>query len=124
VVAVGAEDFLAERVVAAVIADARKADPGVERRDVDLASETALGTLVEACSPNLFGDAAVVVARNAESADEHMVAALLDAVVHAMGLRRHEHGKHVVFYRLNRDGIRIVRVLHQQMVPATIHFEQ
>jgi plasmid stabilization system protein ParE len=29
-----------------------------------------------------------------------------------------------VFYRLNRDGIRIVRVLHQQMVPATIHFEQ
>ena len=40
------------------------------------------------------------------------------------GLRRHEHGKHVVFYRLNRDGIRIVRVLRQQMVPAKIHFEQ
>jgi len=30
----GAEDFLAERVVAAVIAAARKEDPTVERRDV------------------------------------------------------------------------------------------
>ena len=79
VLALGAEDFLAERVVGAVIADARKADPTVERRDVDLASETALGALVEACSPNLFGDAAVVVARNAESADESCVAALVDA---------------------------------------------
>jgi DNA polymerase III subunit delta len=79
VLALGAEDFLAERVVSAVVAHARAADPSVERRDVDLASETALGTLVEAGSPNLFGSAAVVVARNAELADERMVAALLDA---------------------------------------------
>ena len=40
------------------------------------------------------------------------------------GLRRHEHGKQVVFYRLNPDGIRIVRVLHQQMIPTRIHFKQ
>ena len=40
------------------------------------------------------------------------------------GLRRHEHGKHVLFYRTKPGGIRIVRVLHQQMVPAKIHFEQ
>jgi len=80
VIAVGAEDFLAERVTAAVLADARAADPSVERRDVDLGSETGLGALVEACSPNLFGDAAVVVARNAEQADDAMVAALVDAV--------------------------------------------
>ncbi len=80
VLALGAEDFLAERVVAAVIADARSTDPTVERRDVDLGSETGLGALVEACSPNLFGDAAVVVARNAEQADDQMVAALLDAL--------------------------------------------
>ena len=79
VLALGAEDFLAERVVAAVLADARRVDPTVERRDVDLASDTALGTLVEACSPNLFGDAAVVVARNAESADEASVDALVAA---------------------------------------------
>lgn len=79
VVAVGAEDFLAERVVTAVLAAARADDPTIERRDVDLASESGLGDLVEACSPNLFGDAAVVVARGAESADDRMVAALLEA---------------------------------------------
>jgi toxin ParE1/3/4 len=39
-------------------------------------------------------------------------------------LRRHEHGKHVGFYRLSRDEIRIVRILHQQMIPTKIHFEQ
>jgi toxin ParE1/3/4 len=42
----------------------------------------------------------------------------------SMGLHRHEQGKHVVFYRLKPDGIRIVRVLHQQMVPASFHFER
>jgi DNA polymerase-3 subunit delta len=96
VLALGAEDFLAERVVGAVLAHARSLDPAVERRDVDLGSETALGALVEACSPNLFGDAAVVVAANAESADERAVAALLDAagagevrlvVVHPAGVK-------------------------------------
>jgi plasmid stabilization system protein ParE len=30
----------------------------------------------------------------------------------------------VVFYRLKPEGIRIVRVLHQQMVPANFHFEK
>lgn len=79
VVAVGAEDFLAERVVGAVVAAARAEDPTVERRDVDLAGESGLGDLVEACSPNLFGDAAVVVARGAESADDRMVATLIEA---------------------------------------------
>jgi toxin ParE1/3/4 len=41
-----------------------------------------------------------------------------------LGLRRFEVGKHVVFYRLNPGGIRIVRVLHQQMIPAKLRFEQ
>ena len=40
------------------------------------------------------------------------------------GLRRHEQGKHVVFYRMKPGGIRIVRVLHQQMIPANSHFEK
>jgi len=31
-------------------------------------------------------------------------------------LRRHEHGKHVVFYTIEPDGILIVRILHQQMI--------
>jgi hypothetical protein len=28
------------------------------------------------------------------------------------------------FYRLKSDGIRIVRILHQQMIPVKAHFEQ
>lgn len=33
------------------------------------------------------------------------------------GLRRLEHGKHVVFYRQERGGILVSRILHQRMVP-------
>jgi toxin ParE1/3/4 len=33
------------------------------------------------------------------------------------GLRRLEHGKHVVFYRQERDGILVSRILHQRMLP-------
>ena len=33
------------------------------------------------------------------------------------GLLRHEHGKHVVFYRQEPNGILIVRILHQRMLP-------
>ena len=41
----------------------------------------------------------------------------------SIGLRRFEHGKHVVFYRTVTDGIGIVRVLHQQMIPTKTRFE-
>ena len=34
------------------------------------------------------------------------------------GLRRFEHGKHVVFYRQVRDGIVVSRILHQRMLPG------
>jgi len=44
-----------------------------------------------------------------------------DAV--SAGLHRHEQGKHFIFYRLKQGGIRIVRVLHQQMIQAKQHFE-
>ena len=40
------------------------------------------------------------------------------------GLHRHEQGKHVVFYRLKQGGIRIVRVLHQRMIPVKQQFHQ
>lgn len=33
------------------------------------------------------------------------------------GLRRHEHGKHVLFYRREKGGILISRILHQRMLP-------
>ena len=41
----------------------------------------------------------------------------------SLGLRRLEHGKHVVFYRIVTGGIRIVRVLHQRMLPVKSRFE-
>lgn len=34
------------------------------------------------------------------------------------GLRRFEVGQHVVFYMIQRDGILVVRVLHQNMLPT------
>ncbi len=36
------------------------------------------------------------------------------------GYRRIEHGKHVIFYRIEKAGVVIVRLLHAQMVP-TLH---
>ena len=33
------------------------------------------------------------------------------------GLRRMEHGKHVVFYRQETGGILVVRLLHRSMLP-------
>ena len=39
------------------------------------------------------------------------------------GLRRFEIGKHVVFFILEPNDIQIVRILHQQMIPAKSHFE-
>ena len=33
------------------------------------------------------------------------------------GLRRLEHGKHVVFYRQERGGVLVSRLLHQRMLP-------
>jgi toxin ParE1/3/4 len=39
-------------------------------------------------------------------------------------LRRFEQGKHVVFYLSQPGGVLIVRVSHQQMIPAKSHFDQ
>ncbi|HVT97205.1 MAG TPA: type II toxin-antitoxin system RelE/ParE family toxin [Acidobacteriaceae bacterium] len=33
------------------------------------------------------------------------------------GLRRMEEGKHVIFYRPEKNGIAVYRILHQSMVP-------
>jgi len=40
------------------------------------------------------------------------------------GLHRFEHEKHVVFYLLEQTGVRIVRVLHQSMLPDPVRFSQ
>ncbi len=39
------------------------------------------------------------------------------------GLRRFETGKHAIFYLGLAEGILIVRILHQQMLPAKSRFE-
>ena len=39
------------------------------------------------------------------------------------GLYRMEHDKHVIFYRGNADGILILRILHQSMLPERQFFE-
>lgn len=91
VLVLGPEDFLADRVVAALVAAAREADPGIERRDVDLRAENggAEGELVEALSPNLFGDNAIVVTRGVESAADGVVEVIVSAVAEGLpeGLR-------------------------------------
>jgi toxin ParE1/3/4 len=38
------------------------------------------------------------------------------------GLRRIEHGRHVVFYRTRPDGILVSRILHERMLPDTSTF--
>lgn len=39
----------------------------------------------------------------------------------ATGVRRHNHSKHVIFYRCRTDDIFVIRILHQQMEPLK-HF--
>jgi toxin ParE1/3/4 len=41
------------------------------------------------------------------------------------GLRRMEHGRHVLFYRIEAKGILVSRILHQRMLPErqSIHEE-
>jgi len=48
-------------------------------------------------------------------ADNPMLGRLCDDV--RPGLRRLEHGKHVVFYRHERGGVLVSRILHQRMLP-------
>jgi len=40
------------------------------------------------------------------------------------GLRRFEHGKHVVFYRKYAREILVVRILHQRMLPERQQFDE
>ena len=40
------------------------------------------------------------------------------------GLRRMEHGRHVIFYRPDAEGILISRVLHQRMLPRRYGIEE
>lgn len=76
-VVVGGERLLVDRAVSAVVAIARKLDAQTEVRVIDAAEPGAAGTLMQACSPTLFGGGKVVVIENAESAPPDVVAAIL-----------------------------------------------
>jgi toxin ParE1/3/4 len=39
------------------------------------------------------------------------------------GISRHETGRHVVFFRRSPDGIRVLRFLHERMLPEVHDFE-
>lgn len=68
----GGEDFLADREVSKRLAASRKAEPLIERRDIDATADSAAGDFVDACSPGLFGDAAVVVVDGIEQANDEL----------------------------------------------------
>jgi toxin ParE1/3/4 len=40
------------------------------------------------------------------------------------GLRRMEHGRHTVFYRPKSEGVAVIRILHQDMLPRWSAFEE
>ena len=77
---VGKEDFLVERAVSAVLADARRSDSQVERRTVTAGADDteAPMQLQEAVAPTLFGDAAVVLIESSDQWEERGQAALLE----------------------------------------------
>src|SRR5262245_3315667 len=72
----GDEEFLASRAVAALIAQARAADPGA-MVDEFLAGEMSVGDLMGAVSPALFGGERVVVIHNGQDARKELIAEIL-----------------------------------------------
>jgi DNA polymerase-3 subunit delta len=77
---VGGEQFLISRAVARVLADARRVDSDVERREVDAQEPGAVGALQSALSPSLFGEAAVVLVSGVADAPEVVLEALLAGI--------------------------------------------
>lgn len=45
----------------------------------------------------------------------------MECIEIAVGVKRHNHSKHVIFYRNRTDDIFVIRILHQQMEPLK-HF--
>lgn len=76
----GPEELLVERAIDSLMAQAARIDPTTEQRVIDAAEVGAAGAIVEACSPSLFGTAAVVVISQLEAADDAIIAALQSAV--------------------------------------------
>lgn len=76
----GPEELLVERALDSLMAGALKVDKTAEQRVVDASESGAAGVIAEACSPSLFGTAAVVVITHAESLDDNALTQIERAV--------------------------------------------
>ena len=78
----GKEMFLVERAVEQVLAAARVHEPATERREVQGGSDAsdAPAALADAFAPTLFGDAAVVLVRDADQFEDDGQKLLLRAI--------------------------------------------
>ena len=72
VLVTGAEQLLAERAGAGLLAAAKARDPDVEVTQLEAAGYAG-GTLIVATSPSLFGEARVVVVQGVEQATDELV---------------------------------------------------
>ncbi len=73
----GGEEFLADREVLRIVRATKEADPGIERRDVDADSDSGYAQFVDAASPGLFGESAIVVVDAIECANDALQQAVL-----------------------------------------------
>lgn len=78
--AIGAETVLVERAVSAVVKQARRADPGIQRTVISAAEDSAAHALREAAAPNLFGDAGIVIIEGVDGADDAMATAIREVL--------------------------------------------
>jgi DNA polymerase-3 subunit delta len=72
----GSESALVDRAVLAASAQARAADPSVQRVTIAAGDEGAVHALREASAPNLFGDGVIVVLTGIDAADDQLAAAI------------------------------------------------
>lgn len=84
----GGEDFLAERQVQRIVRGLRIADPAMERRDVDATRESAAADFLDACSPGLFGESAIVVVDHVETSSEVLQSAILQLIADSNNLTK------------------------------------
>lgn len=80
-VIVGAEDVLVQRAIDDAVREAtERLGEAPERRYVDAGSEDAVARLVDAMSPTLFSDAAVVIVRDCDGISDEATEAIARAI--------------------------------------------
>ncbi len=76
----GGEDFLAEREVRRIVGLLKQISPEILRHDIDASDEGAAAAFLDACSPGLFDEEAVVIVDRVEEASETLQNALLQLI--------------------------------------------